>query len=75
MYVQHIYIQIFYVQNAHAQIRIQVHFENTHTEVLVESTTANRAHFHLRDDVIYVTYDEVQDGSLNVYALTVEISR
>ena len=50
-------------------------FENTHTEVLVESTTANRAHFHLRDDVIYVTYDEVQDGSLNVYALTVEISR
>ena len=50
-------------------------FENTHTEVLVESTTANRVHFHLRDDVIYVTYDEVQDGSLNVYALTVEISR
>jgi hypothetical protein len=50
-------------------------FENIYTEVLVDSTTANRAHFYLRDDVIYVTYDEVQDGSPHVYGLTVEIYR
>ena len=48
-------------------------FEITYTDIVVDSTTATRAHFLLNDDVLFVIYDDAKSGSPDIYGMTIDI--
>ena len=45
----------------------------TYTVIVVDSTTATRAHFLLNDDVLFVIYDDAKSGSPDIYGMTIDI--
>ncbi|MFZ5776359.1 MAG: hypothetical protein ACOY3Z_12820 [Thermodesulfobacteriota bacterium] len=49
-------------------------YSETHSETMV-AASANRAHFLLRGDTLYVVYDEAPSGSPAVYGLAYSIGR
>jgi hypothetical protein len=50
-------------------------FAQTYTEIMVDSTKANRAHFLLQSDTLYVVYDDSTSGSPAIYALSYTLKR
>ena len=48
-------------------------YEVQHTEILVDSTTATRAHFLLERGVLYVVYDDAETGSPDVHGMKINI--
>ena len=50
-------------------------YREVFSEIMVNSQTANRAHFLLHGDTLYVLYDERTSGTYAVYGLQYTISR
>ena len=50
-------------------------FSQTYTETMVDSTMANRAHFLLLNDTLYVVYDDSTSGSPTIYGLKYALTR
>lgn len=50
-------------------------FTQTYTETMVDSVKANRAHFLLQGDTLYVVYDDTTSGSPAIYGMSYALTR
>lgn len=50
-------------------------FAETYSEIMVDSLKANRAHFLLLNDTLFVVYDESSSGTPSIFGLQYRVSR